>query len=191
MRLPKMKQMLRHRLSVRRFAHSVNVSESAAELAYLHNADVEKARLAGLLHDCARDMPRNTLLHTAQAFGIVFSRIELREVALLHAPVGAQLAQTIYGIKDPEVIKAIAVHTVGGADLSIIAKIVYLADYIEPNRSFAGVEKLRELAKTDLDAAMLAAYNHSIQYIINRNGLIHPATIMGRNQLLLDAVNAK
>jgi predicted HD superfamily hydrolase involved in NAD metabolism len=189
MTFQQIKQTLKHRLSARRFEHSVGVSETAVQLAERHGGDVEKARLAGLLHDCAREMPRNTLLHTAQSFGIVMGSIERRELALLHAPIGARLAQTIYGITDPEIIAAIAAHTVGGPNLGQLSVIVYLADYIEPTRSFPGVDKLRSLAQTNLAAAMIESYDHSIQYIISRGGLIHPATVEGRNELLLQRDN--
>ena len=184
MTFQQIRQTLRHRLSARRYAHSLGVCETAVQLACLHGADVEKARLAGILHDCARDMPRNTLLHTAQAFGIVMGSIERKEMALLHAPIGARLAQTVYGVSDPDIIAAIAAHTVGGSQMELLSMIIYLADYVEPNRSFPGVDRLRSLAQTDLSAAMIEAYDHSIQYIISRGGLIHPATVEGRNELL-------
>lgn len=189
MTFQQIRQALRHRLSARRFEHSIGVCETAAQLAARHGADVEKAKLAGLLHDCARDMPRNALLHTAQTFGIVVGSIERRELALLHAPIGARLAQTVYGITDAEVINAIAVHTVGGPQMDLLSTIIYLADYIEPNRNFPGVDKLRALAQNDLSVAMIEAFDHSIQYIISRGGLIHPATVEGRNQLLLSRSN--
>ncbi|MDU4961911.1 MAG: bis(5'-nucleosyl)-tetraphosphatase (symmetrical) YqeK [Sporomusaceae bacterium] len=185
MTLQQIRQNLKTRLSARRFEHTIGVSETAAHLAGRYGADVDKARLAGLLHDCAREMPRNTLLRTAEAFGIVVGRIERRELALLHAPIGAHLAQTVYGVSDREIIDAIASHTVGGPNLSLLSMIVYLADYIEPTRSFPGVDKLRSLAANDLNAAMLESYDHSINYIISRGGLIHPATVEGRNELLL------
>ncbi len=185
MTFQQMRQTLKHRLSARRFEHSVAVCETAVKLAERYGCDIEQAKLAGLLHDCARDMPRNTLLRTAQAFGIVVGSIERRELSLLHAPIGARLAQTVYGITDPEIITAIATHTVGGPNLSLLSMVIYLADYIEPNRSFPGVDKLRSLAQTNLRSAMLESYDHSIQYIISRGGLIHPATVEGRNELLL------
>ena len=185
MTFQQLRQTLRQRLSTRRFEHSLSVSETAGQLAARHGADIEKARIAGLLHDCARDMPRNTLLHTAEAFGIVMGSIERKELALLHAPIGARLAKSVYGVTDPEIIAAIASHTVGGPNLGLLSVIIYLADYIEPNRSFPGVDTLRSLAQTSLPAAMLEAYDHSIQYIISRGGMIHSATVEGRNELLL------
>lgn len=176
---------LRQTLSVHRFQHSVGVSLTAEDLARRFGADPVQARLAGLVHDCARNMSNNHLLQSAENFGIVMDTILLRAPALLHAPVGAQLARERYKISDPAVCQAIARHTVGAKDMSVLDMVIYLADCIEPGRDFPGVEELRRLAATDLRAAMLKAYDQSIIYVINQGGLVHPATIEGRNALLL------
>lgn len=171
-------------LSPKRLRHSLGVSATAAELAERHGADPAKARLAGLLHDCARGMPSNLLLQKAEAFAIVLNDVELREPALLHAPVGAKLAGTEYGIDDPEILSAIRWHTTGGPAMGLLDEIIFLADYIEPGRDFAGVDKPRSLALTDLDAALLAVYDQTLIHLVEKRGLIHPATIEGRNSLL-------
>lgn len=171
-------------LSPKRFKHSLGVSQTAIEMAKVFGTDVNKARLAGILHDCARNMTSNNLLQIVEAFDIVVDDVDLCEPVLLHAPVGAQLAQTEYGIDDAEICRAIALHTVGGPNMTVLDKIIYLADFIEPGRNFPGVEKLRLLAKKNLDQAILAGFNHTIEYIIAGNGLIHPATVKARNSLL-------
>ncbi|HWR41562.1 bis(5'-nucleosyl)-tetraphosphatase (symmetrical) YqeK [Sporomusa sp.] len=176
-------------LSNKRFRHSLGVSQTAADLAARFGEDIDKAKLAGLLHDCARSIPSNNLLQTAAAFGIVVNDVEYRQPLLLHAPLGACLAQKEYGVTDPHILKAIALHTTGGRNLSNLEKIIYLADFIEPSRDFPGVDKLRSLALDDLDAAMLAAYDQSLHYVIEQGVLIHPATIEGRNYLLLQRQN--
>jgi predicted HD superfamily hydrolase involved in NAD metabolism len=172
-------------LTPKRFQHSLGVSQSAAELAARFGENIEKAKLTGLLHDCARGLPNNKLLQMAEAFAIVVNDVELRQPALLHAPVGAYLVKTEYGVADPQVFKAVALHTTGGRDMTTFEKIIYLADCIEPNRDFPGVDKLRNAAVADLDAAMLVAFNQSLHYVIEQGLLIHPATIEGRNYLLL------
>ncbi|SDF21752.1 putative HD superfamily hydrolase of NAD metabolism [Sporolituus thermophilus DSM 23256] len=179
------KANLARRLTPKRLAHSVGVSETSAWLAEKYGADVRQARLAGLVHDCAREMTSNNLLQLAEAFGIVVNDVERQEPVLLHAPVGAALAEREYGIRDPQILRAIALHTTGGADLTLLDKIIYLADFIEPHRDFPGVDKLRSLARIDLDAAVLAAYDQTLQYIVGRRALLHPATVEGRNQLLI------
>jgi predicted HD superfamily hydrolase involved in NAD metabolism len=177
-------RLARH-LSPKRLEHSRGVSRTAAELAARCGADVAKARLAGLLHDCARGIPNNILLQTAAASGIVVNGVEQREPVLLHAPVGAVLARRDYGVEDPEVLSAIRWHTTGGPAMSLLDEIVFLADFIEPGRSFPGVERLRELAAASLPEALLAAYDQTLRYLLAGGGLIHPATVEGRNALLM------
>lgn len=171
-------------LSPKRFHHSLGVSNTAAELAEKFGEDTEKARLTGLLHDCARGVSSNNLLQMAVAFDIVVDDVEHFQPVLLHAPLGACLAKSEYQINDLEMLEAITLHTTGAANMTRLAKIIYLADCIEPSRNFQGVDKLRALAFADLDAAMLEAFDQSLHYVIERGLLIHPATIEGRNYLL-------
>ncbi len=176
---------LRKQLPPKRLAHSLGVSETAAELAAKYGADVAKARLAGLLHDCARGMPNNLLLKVAAESGIVVLGVEQLEPVLLHAPVGAFIARRDYGVDDPEVLAAIRWHTTGGPGMSLLDEIIFLADYIEPGRSFPGVERIRALAAASLPEALLAAYDQTLRYLLAEGGLIHPATVEGRNDLLV------
>lgn len=187
-RVRKMLKELKHKLKSsipeKRYVHSLGVSEAAVKLAALYGADVEKARLAGLLHDCARGLSNNNLLQIAEASDIVVTDIEKRAPVLLHAPVGAYIAARDYGINDREILRAITVHTTGGAEMSLLDNIIFLADYIEAGRCFPGVEKLRELAARDIKEAMLAAYDESLIYLISKKAVIHPSTLQGRNALL-------
>lgn len=176
---------LKKQLPPKRLAHCLGVRDTAAALAEKYGADVAKARLAGLLHDCARGMSNNLLLQVAAASGIVVNGVEQREPMLLHAPVGAVIARRDYGVDDPEVLSAIRWHTTGGPTMSLLDEIVFLADYIEPGRSFPGVERLRKLAAVRLPEALLAAYGQTLSYLLAEGGLIHPATIDGRNALLM------
>ncbi|MDT8902233.1 bis(5'-nucleosyl)-tetraphosphatase (symmetrical) YqeK [Anaeroselena agilis] len=176
-------------LSPKRLEHSRGVSETAAVLAAKYGADVGKARLAGLLHDCARGMPSNILLQVAAASGIVVNDVEKREPMLLHAPVGAMIASRDFGVDDPEVLAAIRWHTTGGPSMALLDEIVFLADYIEPARSFPGVDRLRELAGEDLPVALLAAYDQTLSHLLAERRLIHPATVEGRNALLMKIKN--
>jgi len=175
---------LTKRLSPKRLRHSIGVSQTAESLAVRFDCDKEKARLAGLLHDLAREVPVNDLLPRAQAFGIVVCDIESAEPILLHAPLAAKMVQAEFGIDDAEIIQAIIVHTTGALNMTLLDKIIYLADAIEPGRSFEGADEIRKMAQTDLDKALLSALDQSICYIVKRGGLIHPATIAARNQIL-------
>lgn len=172
-------------LTPKRFRHSLGVSQSAAELAGRFGEDIERAKLTGLLHDCARNLSNNNLLQMAKSFAIVVDDVEHCQPMLLHAPVGACLAKVEYGVSDPQMLTAIALHTTGGRNMTKLDKIIYIADCIEPSRDFPGIEKLRKLAFKNLDEAMLVAFDQSLHYVIERNLLIHPATIDGRNELLI------
>ncbi|MEG6585747.1 bis(5'-nucleosyl)-tetraphosphatase (symmetrical) YqeK [Dendrosporobacter sp. 1207_IL3150] len=175
---------LAENLSEKRFRHSINVSNTAENLALVYGCNSEQAKLAGLLHDCARELTSNRLLSTAEAFGILVGDIELSQPVLLHAPIGAKLAMAEYAVTDPEIVQAITMHTTGGSNMSTLDKILFIADIIEPGRDFPGVDTLRTLAEENLDKALLAAYNQSIKFLVDRNSIIHPDTIAGRNELL-------
>lgn len=176
--------LLEQRLSPRRFQHSLAVSHTAAKLAKHYGADAEKAQLAGLLHDYARELPTNSLLKKCENFGIVMHTADRKDPVILHAPLGAELVARELAIDDKEIYQAIALHTTGGANMSLLDKIIYLADCIEPHRHYPGVDKLREAAEVDLDFALFAAFDHSLLYLIDQKSWIHPNTIAARNDLL-------
>lgn len=165
--------------------HSLGVSKTAEELALRFCADPVKARTAGLLHDCARELANKTLLKYAESFGILVNDVEQAHPTLLHGPVGAYLVRHEYGLSDEEILGSIYWHTTGRPCMTVLEKIIFLADYIEENRHFPGVELLRDLAKTDLDKAVLAGYDMTLRHIIDQGGIIHTSSVEGRNYLLL------
>ena len=172
-------------LSPSRLKHSVGVSRTAEEMAQRFGEDSEKAKIAGLLHDCAREFPKKQLLQLAQEFAIVRHEVELCQPILLHAAVGAAIACKDYGISDKDILQAITMHTTGGAAMSKLDIIIYIADYIEPGREYPEVERLREKAKYDLSQTFLGCLNQSILHIIRKGNLIHPGTISDRNEVLM------
>ena len=176
--------LLKRRLSPARLKHSLAVSHMAVALAKHYGADEKKAKLAGLLHDYARELSTNSLLKKCAAFGIVINTADRKEPVILHAPLGAELVARELAINDKEICRAIALHTTGGANMSVLDKIIYLADCIEPNRHYRGVDKLREIAEVDLDVALLSALDSSLLYLIGKKAWIHPNTIVARNDLL-------
>jgi len=169
-----------------RFRHSREVSRTAVRLAERWGVDVEKARLAGILHDCARNLKGEALLSCAKEYGLFPSEIELRQPALIHAKLGALQAERRFGVKDPSVLQAIRTHTTGAAQMTTLDKIIYLSDSIEPGRNFVGLQLIRELAEKDLDAAILAAFDQGIRFVLDGGGLLHPDTVDGRNSLLME-----
>ncbi|ORT98992.1 Hydrolase (HAD superfamily), YqeK [Anaerovibrio sp. JC8] len=181
-----MKEKLESRLKPTRFVHSVGVAESAVYLAQRFGVDVEKARIAGLLHDCARQYPNEQLLQEADKRHIVYGEVEKSMPLLVHGYVGAQLVSEEYGVQDEEIAQAIYRHTVGGADMTDLDKIIYFADMIEPSRNYPAVEQLRELSRTaGLDEMVLAGLTRSIEFVLQKGHLIHPDTVIARNELLL------
>jgi predicted HD superfamily hydrolase involved in NAD metabolism len=177
---------LAEELSPERLEHSLGVVEAGVHLARRWGANEEQVRLAGLLHDCAKGMSPDELLHWALAFDIVRNDIERVCPDLLHGPVGAMLAWKKYGVTDAAVLSAIRLHTLGGEKMSLLERIIYLADYVEPGRAFPGVEELRVLAEQDLNLALLRAMEGTIRYVLERGLPLHPQTVRARNSLLAE-----
>lgn len=171
----------------RRYKHSIGVKETAVKLAEKYGADVNKAALAGLLHDCAKGMADDILLDIAQKHcGIDINDVYRYQPGLLHGVVGAYIVENEFLIKDEEIAHSIKYHTTGCKDMSMLDKIIYLADYIEPGRNFPGVEDLRELTFMDINKGMVTALGNTIKYVIEKGGLIDIPTIQARNSLIID-----
>lgn len=171
--LQPMYERLHRELKPQRMEHTAYVMQTAIELAARFGANPVKARLAGLLHDCAKYLSADKLL--------TFADTEPPMPPVLHAPAGAAYAKEVYGVNDEEVLRAIRLHTTGDADMTLLDKIIYLADMIEPSRDFPGVEDIRN-ADT-VDDMMRLALSRSICYIKEKGNPIHPATIRALNDL--------
>lgn len=181
-----MKRELSRRLKRSRYEHSLGVAETSAFLARRFGEDEERARLAGLLHDCARAFPNEAMRAEADERGVAYGEVERSMPLLLHAPLGAWVAREDYGVKDEAVLRAIARHTVGGASMTALDKIVYFADMVEPTRDYPGVGELRRLAReASLNEMTLAGLTRSIAFVLEKGHLIHPDTVLARNELLL------
>ncbi|MBR4236434.1 MAG: bis(5'-nucleosyl)-tetraphosphatase (symmetrical) YqeK [Clostridia bacterium] len=167
--LQEMDALLRESLSEHRYAHSLGVTETAVKLAKAHGGDTEKCRIAGLLHDCAKGMSTSDMLRAIYRNGIVLYPGEEDFEQLLHAPAGAAVAREIYGVDDEEILSAIRSHTVGGRNMSLTDKIIYVADFIEPGRkSFTGLEDARDLALKDINAAQELCAHLTNEYCHSR-----------------------
>lgn len=177
---------LRANLDDERFRHSLGVMKTAAKLAEHYNVDVKKAEIAGLLHDCAKCMDLVSQLKIAENFGILQDDVEKREGALLHAPVGAIVAKRDYGITDKEILNAIRIHTTGDVKMSMLEKIIFLSDLIEPERCFPGVDELRIKAFKSIDDALIDAFDSTIRYVLEKGSLLHPRTVLARNYILME-----
>jgi len=182
-----MRTILEQQLTEGRYLHSLGVADTAASLARRFGMNEERARVAGLLHDCGRTYEVTELPLEARRRGIPIGKIESAMPLLLHAYVGAYLIYEVYGVNDAAIAQAIWRHTVGGANMTALDKIIYFADMIEPSRTYPEVERLRELARTaSLDEMMLVGLTESILFVAQKGGLIHPDTVTARNELLLE-----
>lgn len=174
-------------MPVGRYRHSVSTARTAARLAKRHGADVGKARVAGLAHDVARAWSGHKLLEFAAARGWKVSTLERASPVLLHARVGAALAREELGLDDPEVLGAIERHTVAQPGMSTLERVVYLADTVEPTRSYAGRAEIFAAAMASLDAGMLAAIEATIALLTERGEPIAPETIAAYDELVTRA----
>lgn len=169
-KLSEIEQKLKSVLKEKRFTHTTGVRYTAASLAMCHGCDIKKAQLAGLLHDCAKGYSEEELLLHAKEYGLDISKWEKRAPHLLHAKVGAYLAEHEYHIEDAEVLDAIRYHTTGRPNMSELEKIIFIADYIEPNRKMLeGLPECRKLAFEDLDEAMYQILHNTLQYLRSKN----------------------
>lgn len=186
MTLAQIQNMLKEVLTPRRYNHSLEVMATAKKLAGLYSCNTDKAALAGLLHDCARDMRGQELIEACRKFDIQILPLYRAQPELLHGPLGAKLVRYEYGIDDPEIENAIRVHTTGCENMTLLDKIIFLADFIEPNRNFSGVDIVREIAWRSLDEAVLTSLDMIIRHVMEKHEmLLHPDTVLARNHLLL------
>lgn len=187
--LDSIKEYLKNNISHKRYVHSLNVSATAVKLAELYNCDAVKTEIAGLVHDCVRESGIEIMFNYLAKENIAADDLTLSVKELLHGPAAIHLCRKVFGIEDEEILNAVRYHTTGKENMSLLEKIIYLSDFIEPARSFDGVEELRRAAAKNLDKALLLAYNSSIKYIISKNGLIHMNTILARNYVLKQLQN--
>lgn len=179
------KAYVKNAIDEKRYNHTLGVVKTAEELAILYGESTEKAKLAALIHDAAKNIHKDKLINLIINEGYDIDSVERSSSELLHGIGGAIVAKKEMGIEDSDILNAIRWHTTGRPNMSKLEKIIYLADYIEPNRIFDGVEELRELCKVDLDKAMIKALDNTIKYVITKKSLIHIKTIEARNYLLL------
>ncbi len=170
------KKQLKKELKPKRFEHSINVMNTAVELAERFDIDIQKAEIAGLLHDCAKSLSFEEMVQLADKYNFKIPSEFYENPSTLHAIIGQLLAQLNYGIKDPEILSSIAKHTTGDVQMSKLDKIIFLADYIEPLRSQPGVEEVRELAKQDLNKAVFKAMDNNLNYLRKNNYPINKTT---------------
>lgn len=176
---------LKEDIGIYRYEHSLRVMEKSVELARIYNVSNEKAAVAGLLHDCGKLKGGTNLLKLAENFDIILDGMTKSNNELIHSVLGAVIAEREYGIEDEDILNAIRFHTTGRENMSLLEKIIYVADMIEPGRSFEGVENIRKLAFVDLDEALILSIDNTLKFVIEQKKLIHLDSVRARNQLLI------
>ncbi|WKA60065.1 bis(5'-nucleosyl)-tetraphosphatase (symmetrical) YqeK [Planococcus shenhongbingii] len=169
-------EKVKERLPENRYNHVRGVVETATVLAEKFNVPVEKARVAAILHDVAKFSDREWMKSILISENMDPLLLEYH-AELWHAPVGAYMARTEFGIDDEDVLNAIKYHTTGRPGMSDLEKIIYIADLIEPTRKFSGVEELRQLADQGLDVMMEASVKHTIEFLVSKNQPVYPDSL--------------
>ena len=169
-------------LKHKRIPHVLGTEQEAIRLAERYGADVEKARVAALLHDCTKKLDMPAQLALCGQYGIALDELEQRALKLLHSKTGAAIARDVFGVDD-EVYSAIWYHTTGHANMTKLEKIIYLADYIEPSRDFPGVDTLRKVCYEDLDKGLLLGLEMTIEEMTAMGNPVHRATVEARDWL--------
>ena len=175
------KKFLKEHLSSKRYNHSLNVAEECRRLALKYGEDPDKAYFAGLLHDIRKEIPVEELYAVVNDSCFSVCRDELETHSLYHAIAGAYFIKKEFGIEDLDIINAVRFHTVGRAGMTRLEEIVYLGDLISADRDYKDVDKMRKLAGSSLNKAMLEAFQFSIKSVVKKGGLIPICTAEGYN----------
>lgn len=176
--LAEIKKKLSKKLKKDRYEHTLGVMYTASSLAMCYNTDIQKALTAGLLHDCGKYCPADEQIKLCGKYGILLTESEHSMPALVHAKLGAYLAEHEYGITDLDILDAITYHTTGRPDMSLLEKIVYIADYIEPNRKeIPGLNNIRNIVFHDIDRAVYLSAKGTLRYLKKGSKAVDPMTV--------------
>lgn len=182
---------LKSKLTPERYTHVLSVRELALDLAEKYGADLRKVNLAALLHDCAKWMKNSEQYEAAASREIQLDEVERQSPSLLHALVGVEFAISRFDVEDPEILNAIRIHTTGSGKMTLIDKILYVADFAEPKRDHVQAHAARTLACRDLDKAVFEVSRYKIEHLLAKGVLIHPSTIDAYNSALQEIGESK
>ncbi|MEC2054361.1 bis(5'-nucleosyl)-tetraphosphatase (symmetrical) YqeK [Peribacillus psychrosaccharolyticus] len=177
-------ELVEKQLTERRYQHTLGVTEAAIELANRYGADVKKAELAAIFHDYAKFRPKDEMRGIIVSQGMTSTLLDFHS-ELWHAPVGAYLVEKEAGITNTEILDAIRYHTSGRVGMTLLDKVIYLADYIEPGRLFPGVDEVRETAKISLNQAVIEAMRNTIVFLMKKKQAVYPDTFHSYNDLIM------
>jgi predicted HD superfamily hydrolase involved in NAD metabolism len=183
-RIERIKKRLKARQPAGRYQHTLGVAKVACDLARHYGESEEKAQIAALLHDYAKDLKERELKEYVLNHNLKVDQGLFETYQLLHGIVGAHMAKAEFQIDDDEILQAITYHTTGRVHMTPLEKIIYLSDFIEENRDYPGVKALRELAYKDLDQGLLQGFNNTIEFLVKTDKVLHCNTVEARNQIL-------
>ncbi|MDP5273033.1 bis(5'-nucleosyl)-tetraphosphatase (symmetrical) YqeK [Chengkuizengella axinellae] len=183
-------EAVKQQMPEKRWIHTLGVMETSVALAEQYGADTDKADLAALLHDYCKYWPIEKQKEWLIKENLPALLLDY-DKQLWHGPVAAEVVQQEFSIKDEDVINAIRYHTSGRTNMSLLEKIVCLADYIEPGRDFPGVDEIRELSKQSIEKALIAGFDSTICFLISKGKAIFPLTMETRNALIFETKNSK
>lgn len=176
-KISRINRKLKKELDKERYEHTQGVMYTAAALAMCHGADIDRALLAGLLHDCAKCIPGAKKVKLCEKYHLEVTAVERENPSLLHAKLGAYLAEKKYHVKDQGILNAIKSHTTGRPGMSLLEKIIYIADYMEPGREeLPDMAEVRQLAFRDIDKCLYRILADSLEYLKSRDIAIDEMT---------------
>lgn len=184
--IEEMKAYLKVNLMEKRYVHTLGVAETAKKLAKLNGISEEKAEIAGLAHDIAKNIPKDKMKEIIKENNIILSKIEEVSANLWHSIIAPVEANGKFKIDDEEILDSIRWHTTGKENMSVLTKIIYIADMIEPNRNFEGVEELKKVTFENLDRGVFLGLTSSINVLLKQKLLIDENTMRARNYFLFD-----
>lgn len=184
-------KIIKPHLSDKRYRHSCEVAKAAKRLAKKYGADPDKAEIAGILHDIMKDTPKDEQLKIMNRFGIILNDIEAVTPNLWHQISGAAYVEHELDIKDPEIISPIRWHTSGKKDMTLMEKVVFIADFISDDRDYKGVDKMRAIAKESLDKAIIEGLSFTISELAQNEKAIISDTFDAYNDAVMSVMRGK
>lgn len=184
-------KIIKPHLSDKRYHHSCEVAKAAKRLAKKYGADPDKAEIAGILHDILKDTPKDEQLKIMDRFGIILNDIEAVTPNLWHQISGAAYVKNELNIDDPDIVDPIRWHTSGKKDMTLMEKIVFMADFISDDRDYKGVDKMRTIAKESLDKAIIEGLSFTISELAENGKAIVSDTFDAYNDAVLSVMRGK
>lgn len=189
--LDEYKKLIKTKMSDYRFTHSVNVSKEAKKLAKLYGADERKAEVAGILHDITKEIPKEEQLQIITDSGIILDDVQKKAPKLWHGISGSVYVREKLNIDDEDILNAIRYHTTGRAGMSLLEKIIFVADFTSAERTYKGISTMRKKSRKSLESAMLYGFKFTFSDLSKRELAIHPDEVFCYNEIVLSNLSSK